>query len=214
MTRPPSREAVMENVDLPVPEDDDLEAEEAARANLYALIGRLFYDAPDKLLLATISRSNPDGDEGALGAPWRELREACRTAFPVVLKQEFDNLFVGVGKSEITPYTCHYVKGTAPAHHLVRLRELIADLKLGRRDAASEPEDHVSGICDVMRHLVSSGRPFDQQELFFREFVCPGVEAICDAIQRSPNAVFYKCVAQFSAAFLALEKAGFELKDN
>ncbi len=204
----------MDSADASQSEERGLAGEEAARANLYALIGRLFYDAPDELLLATISRSHPDGDDGPLGDAWRELREASRTAFPIVIKQEFDNLFVSVGKSEITPYTSHYVKAASPAQHLVRLRELLEDWKLARRDAASEPEDHISGVCDVMRHLVSSGSPFDQQELFFNEFVCPAVESICNAVQRSPNAVFYKCVAQFSVQFMALEKAAFELKDG
>ena len=204
----------MDSADTSPSEERALPGGEAARANLYALIGRLFYDAPDELLLATISRSNPDGDDGPLGAAWNELREACRTAFPVVLKQEFDNLFIGVGKSAITPYTSHYVKGTSPAHHLVRLRELMTEWELGRRDAASEPEDHVSGICDVMRYLVSSGCSFDQQEMFFKEFAGPGIESICDLIVRSPNAMFYKCVAQFAAAFVAVEKTGFELSDG
>jgi TorA maturation chaperone TorD len=204
----------MESADTSQSEERGLAGEEAARANLYALIGRLFYDAPDELLLATISRSDLEGDDGPLGAAWRELREACRIAFPVVLKQEFENLFVGVGKSEVTPYTSHYVKTASPDHHLVRLRELLGNLELARRDAASEPEDHISGVCDVMRYLVSSGASFDQQDMFFNEFVCPAVESICDAIQHSPNAAFYRCVAQLSLQFMALEKAAFELKDG
>jgi TorA maturation chaperone TorD len=176
----------MESADTSQSEERGLAGEEAARANLYALIGRLFYDAPDELLLATISRSDLEGDDGPLGAAWREL----------------------------TPYTSHYVKTASPDHHLVRLRELLGNLELARRDAASEPEDHISGVCDVMRYLVSSGASFDQQDMFFNEFVCPAVESICDAIQHSPNAAFYRCVAQLSLQFMALEKAAFELKDG
>jgi TorA maturation chaperone TorD len=207
------QETAMDSADVSQSEEGGLAGEEAARANLYALIGRLFYDAPDELLLATISRSDPHGDGGPLGAAWRELREACRTTFPVVLKQEFDNLFVGVGKSEITPYTSHYVKGTSPDQHLVRLRALLADWELARRDAASEPEDHVSGLCDVMRHLVSEGYSFDDQKAFYREFVHSELTDLCEAIERSPNASFYRRVAQFTRAFLAIENGGFEMED-
>lgn len=204
----------MESADASLPDDREFAEEEAARANVYALLGRLFYDGPSELLLATISRSDADGDDGRMGAAWRELREACRTAFPVVLKQEFDNLFIGVGKSEITPYTSHYVKGASPDHHLVRLRELLGRWGLTRRGAASEPEDHVSGIFDVMRHLVGKGGSLDQQQLFFNEFVYPTILPFCRAIAASPNASFYRCVAQFVTEFLALEKAGFEMQDS
>ena len=204
----------MESADAPLPDEQEFVAEEAARANVYALLGGLFYDAPNEVLLATIARTDAEGDDTRMGAAWRELREACRTAFPVVLKQEFDNLFVGVGKSEITPYTSHYVKGIAPDHYLVRLREHLGDWGLGRRGAATEPEDHVSGIFDVMRHLVVEGGSLEQQELFFNEFVYPGITPFCLAIAASPNAGFYRCVAQFATEFLAVEKAGFELQDS
>jgi len=54
--------------------------ENAARANLYALIGRLFYEAPDSLLLAEISREQDASAEegGAIGESWRALRAAAK----------------------------------------------------------------------------------------------------------------------------------------
>ena len=205
MTNPDAQQAM---------EDGTTPSQDLARANLYAIIGRLFYDAPDDFLLAAITQDGGDEahDAGSMDSAWRELREACRTAFPVVLKQEFDNLFVGVGKSEVTPYTSHYVKEGAPSRHLVRLRELMAGWELERRDAAFETEDHVAGICDVMRHLVAGGYSIEQQMLFFNEFVYAGLTRFCDAIDRSTNASFYRCVAQFTRAFLAVEKAAFELQ--
>jgi TorA maturation chaperone TorD len=80
------------------------------------------------------------------------------------------------------------VKGTSPDQHLVRLRALLADWKLVRRSAASEPEDHVSGLFDVMRHLVSEGYSFDEQKAFYGEFVHSELLDFCGAIERSPNA--------------------------
>jgi len=189
-------------------------AEEAARAGLYAIIGRLFYDAPDESLLAAIAHG-AGGEEPAeepMGVALRDLRDACRAVSPAELKDEFDNLFVSLGKSEITPYTSHYVKEAAPGRHLVRLREHLAQWRLGRRNAASETEDHVAGVCDVMRVLVSDGYPLEQQRLFFNEFVYAAIVPFCDAIDRSPNAGFYRCVAQFTRAYLNLEKAAFELQ--
>ena len=202
----------MTSADASTVHDDGPPLQDIARANLYAIIGRLFYGAPDDFLLAAITQDQSEDpmEQGALGASWRELREACRTAFPVVLRQEFDNLFIGVGKSEITPYLSHYVKEAASGQHLVRLRERLRGWGLARRDAAGETEDHVSGVCDVMRYLVSEGYPVEDQKLFFNEFVFASMPDFCAAINRSPNASFYRCVAQFTAAFLTLEKAAFD----
>jgi TorA maturation chaperone TorD len=49
-----------------------LAEEDAARANLYALIGRLFYDAPDSILLAQLRRGEgePSGSSQPLDQAW------------------------------------------------------------------------------------------------------------------------------------------------
>ena len=196
--------------------DDGSQVQDIARANLYAIIGRLFYSAPDELLLSAITQNAEDGrnSQRPLGVAWENLRNACRSARPAELRQEFDGLFLGVGKSEVTTYTSHYVERGGSGQHLVRLRGLLAEWQLSRRDAASETEDHVSGISDVMRHLISEDDDFEKQRLFFNEFVHPGFIPFCDAIERSPNANFYRCVAQFVRSFLAVEKAAFELQDG
>ena len=161
-----------------------LTPEDEARANLYGLVGRLFYDAPDTLLLAEICRdeAEPAVQAGALAETWRALRAAARSAYPVVLKQEYDSLFVGVGRAEVTPYTSHYVTGTSPEQLLVRLRDQLREWGLARRDAAFEVEDHISGVCDVMRFLVMESYPDEEQRMFFNEFVYSGAVGFFAAV--------------------------------
>ena len=192
-----------------------LAPEEEARANLYALVGRLFYEAPDSILLAEISREEAGSVEeaGAIPEAWRALRAAARSAFPVMLKQEFDTLFVGVGRAQVTPYTSHYVSGSLPDRHLVRLREQLAQWGLARRSAAFEVEDHVSGICDVMRYLILEGRSGEDQRSFFREFVYPGMTPFLDALSAAASPVFYRWVADFARAFIEIERAAFEMQE-
>jgi TorA maturation chaperone TorD len=201
--------------DAKMEHDGELLAQEVARADIYAIIGRFFYDAPDESLLAAIKEGGEDGEEsGPFGAAWRALREACATADPAILQQEFNNLFQGAGKSEITPFSSRYVKKAAPDRHLVRLRHVLASWNLGRSGATTETEDHVAGLCDVMRFLIRESRPIDEQTLFFNEFIYPGIVPFCEAIGRSVNASFYRCVAQFTLAFLAVEKAAFDMQDT
>jgi TorA maturation chaperone TorD len=199
-----------------LPESQAASEEDAARAHCYALIGRLFYDAPDSILLAQLCRA--DAAAGADGAPlaqaWQALKDACGTAYPSVLKQEYDTLFVGVGKAEVTPYTSHYIRDIAPDHYLVRLRQQLEQLGLGRRTAATEVEDHVSGVCDVMRFLIEGARPLSDQRLFFKEFVYPGATPFCAAVQGAVSASFYRQVAGYARAFIEVEREAFEMDES
>lgn len=196
-------------------ERNSLADEDAARANLYALIGRLFHDAPDSILLAQLCSpdAEPTGDATPLERAWRALRDACNAAYPAVMKQEYDTLFVGVGKSEVTPFTSHYIRGNAPELQLVRLRQRLEQLGLGRRTAAFEVEDHVSGLCDVMRILIEDGHPLAEQRLFFNEFLYSGGSRFCDAVATATSAAFYRRVAEFARAFLDVEQAAFDMDE-
>jgi len=195
-----------------------LEAEDIARANWYGLIGRLFYAPPDPNLLAEISRSGPGGEEaeggGGLVVAWRALQETCRSAYPAVVRQEYDTLFVGVGKSQVTPYLSGYAEATAPDRYLVRFREQLDTWGLARREDVGEVEDHISGISDVMRWLIESRRPLTEQQQFFQDFAYRGAIAFCAAVQKSASANFYKPVATLTSSFFDIERAAFEMGET
>ncbi len=193
-----------------------LDTEEQGRANLYGLISRLYYAPADANLLAEISGGGSGGSQdsdGALVRAWGELQEACRNAFPAVVRQEYDTLFVGVGRAEVSPYLSGYAEPTGPDRYLVRLRDQLAAMQLARRQSVFELEDHVSGACDVMRWLIESRRAMADQQHFFEAFVLPGAEPLCAAVQDAVSAGFYKSVARFTVAFLELEKSAFEMSD-
>lgn len=192
--------------------------EELARAGLYGLISRLFYGPADPNLLAEISRSPATGEEpesgGGLAAAWRGLQEACRTAYPAVVRQEYDGLFVGVGRAEVSPYLSGYAEPSSPDRYLVRLREQMGALGLARRETAFEVEDHISAACDVMRWLIEGRRPLADQQQFFERFVYPGAIPFCIAAQNAASAIFYKQVAAFALSFFEIERAAFEMSDT
>lgn len=193
-----------------------LDPEELARANLYGLVSRLFYGPADPELLAEIV-SAQDGEAqesgGGLVAAWRSLRDACKSAFPELVRQEYDGLFVGVGKAAVTPYLSAYAEPAAPDRYLVRLREQLSAWGLARRKSVFEMEDHISGLSDVMRWSIEAGRPVAEQRAFFENFVYPAVEPFFAAVQNAPSANFYKPVAAFSMFFFEVEKAAFEIDE-
>ena len=203
----------------PVRFEPALAPEDQARADHYGLIARLFYLPPDEQLLGQLL-SAPARDDGAersrqgadFAAAWQALVEACRSAFPVMLEQEHTALFVGTGKSEVTPYLSHYVLRHSLDNPLVDLRGQLAAWGLARRQEAGEPEDHIAGLCDAMRFAIAvQKRSLEEQKAFFERFVYRGGAAFCDAVTASGKAHFYKRVAQLARAFLEVEREAFEM---
>jgi TorA maturation chaperone TorD len=194
--------------------------EDEARANLYALIARLFRAAPDALLIGELlnaaglrpeaGRPTPAG--AVLAEAWDALVAALRTAFPVMLEHEHTALFVGPGKAEVTPYAGHYLMRHETDMPLVRLREQLTRWGIARKPGVAEYEDHVAAICETMRFLiVVQHRSIEEQREFFERYVLPGVGSFCSAVSASSKANFYRLVAVFAQAFLALEREAFEM---
>jgi TorA maturation chaperone TorD len=191
----------------------ELQPEDAARADIYGLIARLFYAAPDEGVLGQLLHSRAfEGSEEPIALAWRELVEAGRTAYPVVLENEHTDLFVGTGKAEVTPYLTHYTIKFATDNPLVELRQQLIRWGMARRENVHEPEDHIAGICETMRMAIAvQHRSEEDQRAFFERFILRGGVAFCDAVTASPKAVFYRRVAVFARAFFELEQEAFSM---
>ena len=191
--------------------DPGLQPEDAARADVYGLIARLFYAAPDAGVLGGLLHSNAfEGSEQPIALAWRELINAGRTANPGVLENEHTELFVGTGRAEVTPYLTHYTIKFATDNPLVELRQQLTRWGLARRENVNEPEDHIASICETLRFAIAvQHRSDEEQKTFFERFLYRGAMAFCDAVNASPKAVFYRHVARFARAFLEVEHEAF-----
>ena len=185
--------------------------EDQARAGYYALLGRLFYAGPDAGLLATLAGADEIAVErarSALSSAWSGLALAARAMDADAARLEYDQLFVGTGKAEVTPYASFYLAETGREKILVGLRAELAGLGLGRARQVREPEDHIAGLFDAMRHLISLGSDdaaLQNQRGFFERYIARSYQGLCAAISASEKSNFYKHVARFAEAFLAVE---------
>jgi TorA maturation chaperone TorD len=185
--------------------------EDQARAGYYALLARLFYAGPDAGLLAAIAGADEivaEGEHSALGPAWNGLALAARTADADAARLEYDQLLVGTGKAEVTPYASFYLAQTGREKILVQLRAELTGLGLERARRAPEPEDHIAGLFDAMRYLISLGSgdaALQKQRDFFDRYIARSYGGLCAAISASDKADFYKDVAHFTEAFLAVE---------
>ncbi|MEO8631233.1 MAG: molecular chaperone TorD family protein [Betaproteobacteria bacterium] len=206
-----------------------LEAEDQARADFYALLSRLFADAPDAALLQAIAAApalgeevaidvdNPDaatGDEDdtqSLTATWDTLRAASGAMDAEAASEEYNTLFVGVGKSEVNLHASHCLTGFMMEKPLVELRATLTTLGLGRRAGVTLLEDHLAAVCETMRILIAGQEErkpasIEQQRMFFERHLEPWAFSCCSAIEKCVVANYYRRVAQFAHCYLALER--------
>jgi TorA maturation chaperone TorD len=190
-----------------------LPPEEAARANLYGVLARLFYAPPDAALLEALASDDElDAEEGELALAWRDLAAAAASADAEALREEYDRAFVGTGKAPVSLYACAYTLRYTNETPLAALRAELAALGLARRSEANEPEDHLAALCDTMRHLIAEQyRELAEQKRFFERWIAPAAERLCDAINRDANSIFYRRVAHLAKSFFAVEQAAFEM---
>jgi len=202
-----------------------VDAEEAARAGFYALLSRLYAGPPDAALLAAIAGAAPlvpdapagaEGDAHDLATAWAALCAASVAAAPDALAQEYDDVFVGVGKSEVNLHASHWLTGFMMERPLAELRGALARLGLARRPEASMVEDHLSALCETMRILIAGQGPVAPADLalqksFFEQQIATWAPQCCAAIESCSLAVYYRRVAQFTTCFLALERDSFAM---
>ena len=193
--------------------------EDQARADFYALVGRLFSAAPDRQLLHSLARSEAlagDGD-GIFPQAWRRLCQAASVCEADVVAEEFDALFIGVGKPDVVLYGSYYMAGFMMEKPLARLRVHLIELGLARQAEVNEPEDHISALTEVMRHLIlddiaSPDQRDKRQREFFSRHLAPWYASLFDVIAAAPKANFYRRASEFARAFLDLDRQAFEIE--
>ncbi len=187
--------------------------EDAARADLYALLARLFYAGPDAAVLAAIATAEAlvAPSETPLSMAWRALQEASRAIDALLAADEYTTLFVGVGKAPVSAYASHYLTENYKELTLVHLRDELERLGLARRADATEPEDHIAALLDVMQHLVRrSENDEPAQAAFFNSYLKPWHEKFCTSIEESDRAGYYRLVSRLMKCYFAIEVELFE----
>ncbi len=131
--------------------------------------------------------------------------------------QEYVDVFVGVGKSEVNPHGSHWLTGFMMEKPLAEVRATLASLGLARRPDATMVEDHIAALFETMRLLVAGheARPpasVAQQQMFFSRHISPWVDQFCIALHGCSIANYYRRVAQFTECFVALERDSFAIE--
>jgi len=203
--------AVLDVRSAPVLSDED-----RARAEHYAVLSRLFASAPDAEFLRKLPAlaATWGSSRNALGQAWLMLRDAALNTDAEQLEDEYTRLFLTIGRPDVMLFGSFYMAGFLMEGPVVELRADLAELGLGRRLGVTESEDHIAALCDVMRHLIVTGPDaagLGRQQLFFTRHIAPWFEALCDALERAPDARFYPRTAALVRAFFEIERLAFDM---
>ncbi|HEX6138138.1 MAG TPA: molecular chaperone TorD family protein [Casimicrobiaceae bacterium] len=188
-----------------------LSPEDRARCDFYALLARLYADGPDRPLLEAIAGAEAIEGDTPFAIAWRRLIAASGAMDPDAAAQEYTDLFVGVGKSEVNLHASHWLSGFMMERPLANLRGELASLGLARRDDVVMLEDHLSALCETMRLLVGGQderkpAPLATQRAFFDRYLASWVFPCCAAIRESAIANYYARVAEFTEQYMALDR--------
>ena len=199
-----------------------LGGEDQARADLYALLSRLLLAPPDTHLLDALAGSDPilaQGDDRALELAWEQLTLASSVMDPQAVADEFSALFVSIGTPPVDPYGSRYLSGFMNDTPLAHLRQDLARLGLARVHGRGEFEDHLGALCETMRVLVAGTpgvrrQPLAVQRQFFEAHIGAWCMRALDDIAVQDAANYYRLVARFAAAFLAIEAEAFGIGEE
>lgn len=191
---------------------DGIPEEELFRAQLYSLLARLLSAAPDAALLEALAAI--DGDDSELGRALTELAGAA-TAAPTAVAEEYQDLFIGLGRGELLPYGSFYLTGFLQEKPLAELRRALAELGIARRSEVKEPEDHIAALCEVMAGLIDGGfgapQPLAVQRRLFDKHLLPWAGRFFGDLEEARAADFYRRVGRIGALFIGIESAAFAL---
>lgn len=191
-----------------------IENEQRYRASAYGLLAALLRDAPGAELLQHVAALSPDGETGsdALATAMAGLTAAAKGRDPEALEDEYNALFIGIGRGELVPYGSWYMTGFLMEEPLAELRQDLSRLGFERSPETHEPEDHIAALFEVFSVMISDSFSLSAQQHFFEKHLKPWVSRFFEDLEKARSAEFYQPVARFGAAFIELEKTYFSMQ--
>lgn len=187
--------------------------EQQYRASAYGLVAALLRSPPDEVLLDRVAQlSDVEGGSDELSLSMSMLGLAARTSKADKVNDEFHDLFIGLGRGELMPYASWYLTGFLMEKPLGLLRDDLARLGIERDPSVHEPEDHIAALCEVMLMLITDGGGFEAESRFFKSHMAPWCDRFFSDLSVAENAVFYRNLGRFGAAFCELENRYFSIE--
>jgi TorA maturation chaperone TorD len=191
----------------------DTSEEDALRADMYGFLAALLRSEPSDELIAKVARLN--GDDSALGEACSTLAKLADSLDSGMIRNEYVELFVGVGRGEVLPFASYYLTGFLNDRPLANLRGEMDAIGIKRAEGVREPEDHIASLFDIMVGLIRGdyGRVYSvaEQGTFFAKHIEPWGQLLMRDVEEAKTAIFYAPVGTMGRVFLEIESKAFEM---
>jgi len=187
--------------------------EERQRADAYGLLSTLLAAPPGDEFLRLLVASH--GEAGEFGAAVTALAEAAAATTPQAAAEEYQDLFIGLGRGELVPYASYYLTGFLNEKPLARLRGDLRKLGAERAAEVKEPEDHIAFILEVMAGLIggrfATGDPLAAQRRFFDDHLATWAPHFFRDLEVAQSSHFYRPVGRIGRLLMEIETAAFAM---
>ena len=180
------------------------------RAHYYYLLSKLLCEPPTEETLRAAALYGVPASDASNRFLITLNALAQSAAEPQDLEQlddEYHDLFVGIGRGELVPYSSWYITGMMMDKPLGLLRQDLKALGIERVKNNREPEDHISALFDVMGIIIDSGAEFQfrTQQTLFNRHLKPWVRRFFKDMVNARKADFYQKVGEFGVEFMNFE---------
>ncbi|MEO1544139.1 MAG: molecular chaperone TorD family protein [Pseudomonadota bacterium] len=190
-------------------------AMDGERSSLYTLLAALLAAEPTHDVLRTAA--GIEAADTKLGNTLNELAGLAANADPEALRDEYFQLFVGVGRGLLVPYGSYYLTGFLNEKPLARLRADMARLGIERDPDIKEPEDHIATVFEIMAGLLSgvfeAGDQVNQEveaHRFFEAHIAPWASVFFNDLAETSVSPLYCAVGRVGCAFIDIEQKAFD----
>ena len=192
------------------------ESEDRLRAGTYRVLGRLLAAPPDDETLALFAEAPVSEDDDLLAVAWRLLADSAARTSARQVADEFQSLFIGVGRGELMPYGSWYLTGFLMEQPLAKLRSDLMALGFERHNDVAEPEDHAAALCETMALLAEDGEleSLQTQAEFFETHIGPWMARLFRDMQEAVSARFYRAVGQLGEQFIETDQRYLEMVER
>ncbi|WP_199481519.1 molecular chaperone TorD family protein [Vibrio owensii] len=189
--------------------DTQREQEQTLRTEIYLVLSALFRSAPSEEMIEFLTSLEVEPSESAMQKAWIALQKAAKDSNREALEDEYQDLFIGIGRGEVMPFGSWHMTGAMMEKPLAEIRHDLELLGFERDENVKEPEDHIAALCEVMSML--TGEEEDLQQAVFNKHIAPWFNSFTQQLENAESASFYKPAAQLCEAFLTLEQVRFSV---
>jgi TorA maturation chaperone TorD len=179
---------------------------QSVRADIYRLLAALMRSAPSQELLKWLSQVETEGEaEQPMTKAWFALSQAANDHSAEQVEEEYQQLFIGIGRGEVMPFASWHLTGSLMEKPLAQLRSDLIRLGFERNEQTKEPEDHIAALCEVMALIESEA----EQNKFFNQHIQPWYSKLIQQIEQAEHCQFYASVCLVMREFLLIEQTRF-----